>query len=159
MNLFEINDAIKQVVDKEDIDPQMLKDTLDSLAITRDEKLDGLAGLIERDTADAEFLASKIKKLTEQKRRFENQKENLQKYMTEVIDDAGLKQVKTEHYILKPRNYRQKTIVSDERKIPEEYRVIKETTSIDKRKLYDDLIDGKDIPGVHLEPNRKTTIN
>lgn len=159
MNLFEINDAIKQVVDKDDIDPQTLKDTLESLAITRDEKLDGLAGLIERDTADIDFLTNKIKKLTEQKRRFESQKENLQKYMTEVIDDAGLKQVKTEHFILKPRNYRQKTIVSDESKLPEEYRVIKETASIDKRKLYDDLIDGKNIPGAHLEPNRKTTIN
>lgn len=159
MNLFEINDAIKQIVDKDDIDPQTLKDTLDALAITRDEKLDGLAGLIERDTADIDFFTNKIKKLTEQKRHFENQKENLQRYMTEVIDDAGLKQVKTEHFILKARNYRQKTVVSDENKLPEEYRVIKETASIDKRKLYDDLIDGKNIPGAHLEPNRKTTIN
>lgn len=59
MNLFEINDAIKQIVDKDDIDPQTLKDTLDALAITRDEKLDGLAGLIERDTADIDFLLTK----------------------------------------------------------------------------------------------------
>lgn len=79
--------------------------------------------------------------------------------MTEVIDDAGLKQVKTEHFILKPRNYRQKTVVYGENKSPEEYRVIKETASIDKRKLYDDLIDGKNIPGAYLELNRKTTIN
>lgn len=159
MKLFEINDAIKQIADKDDLDPEMLKDTLDSLTLTRDEKLDGLAGLIERDSADIDFLTNKIKQLTEQKRHFENQKNNLLNYMTEVIDDAGLKQVKTEHYILKPRNYRQKTIISDESKLPDSYHVKKEVLSIDKRKLYSDLKDGVNVPGAHLEPNRKTVIN
>lgn len=159
MKLFEINDAIKQIADRDDLDPEMLKDTLDSLALTRDAKLDGLAGLIERDSADIDFLTNKIKQLTEQKRHFENQKSNLLNYMTEVIDDAGLKQVKTEHYILKPRNYRQKTIISDESKLPDDYHVIKEVLSIDKRKLYSDLKDGVNIPGAHLEPNRKTVIS
>ena len=159
MKLFEINDAIKQIADKDDLDPEMLKDTLDSLALTRDAKLDGLAGLIERDTADIDFLTNKIKQLTEQKRHFENQKTNLLNYMTEVIDDAGLKQVKTEHYILKPRNYRQKTIISDESKLPDDYHVKKEVLSIDKRRLYSDLKDGVNIPGAHLEPNRKTVIS
>ncbi|QHJ84384.1 MAG: hypothetical protein [Bacteriophage sp.] len=159
MKLFEINDAIKKVADKDDIDPETLKDTLDSLKLTRDAKLDGLAGLIERDTADIDFLANKIKQLTEQKKQRQNQKENLLRYMTEVIDNAGIKELHTKHYILKPRNYRQKTIISDERKLPKDYIVTKEVSSIDKRKLYQDMKDGQEIPGAHLEPNRKTTIS
>lgn len=159
MKLFEINDAIKQIVDREDIDPQALKDTLDALELTRDAKLDSLAGLIERDTADIDFLAKKIKQLTDQKRHFQNQEDNLLKYMTDVIDDAGVKQVHTEHYILKPRNYRQKTVISDESKLPDAYRVKKEVISIDRQQLYNDLKDGASIPGAHLEPNRKTIIN
>ena len=47
MKLFEINDAIRQVADRENIDEQTLKDTLDSLETTREDKLDGIAGLIE----------------------------------------------------------------------------------------------------------------
>ena len=70
MKLFEINDAIRQVADRENIDEQTLKDTLDSLETTREEKLDGIAGLIERDTADIEFLKNKIRQLTDQKRHF-----------------------------------------------------------------------------------------
>ena len=159
MKLFEINDVIKKVADKDDIDPETLKDTLDSLKLTRDDKLDGLAGLIERDSANIEFLTNKIKQLTEQKRHYENQKNNLQNYMTEVIDDAGIKELHTKHYILKPRNYRQKTIISDERKLPKVYIVTKEVSSIDKRKLYQDMKDGQEVPGAHLEPNRKTTIS
>ena len=60
MKLFEINNAIKEVADKDDIDPETLKDTLDALKLTRDDKLDGLAGLIERDTANIDFLTNKI---------------------------------------------------------------------------------------------------
>ena len=159
MKLFEINEAIKKIADRDDIDQQTLKDTLDSLKLTRDAKLDGLAGLIERDTADIDFLANKIKQLTEQKKQRQNQKENLLRYMTEVIDNAGIKELHTEHYILKPRNYKQKTIISDERKIPKVYIVTKEVSSIDKRKLYQDMKDGQEVPGAHLEPNRKTTIS
>ena len=90
MKLFEINEAIKKIADRDDIDQQTLIDTLDSLKLTRDAKLDGLAGLIERDTADIDFLANKIKQLTEQKKQRQNQKENLLRYMTEVIDNAGI---------------------------------------------------------------------
>ena len=159
MKLFEINNAIKEIVDKDNIDPETLKDTMDALTLTREAKLDGLAGLIERDSADIDFLSNKIKQLTEQKRHYENQKNNLQNYMTEVIDDAGIKELHTEHYILKPRNYRQKTIISDERKIPKDYVITKKVSKIDKKKLYSDMKDGKQIPGAYLEPNRKTTIN
>lgn len=159
MKLFEINKAIKEIVDKDNIDPETLKDTMDALTLTREAKLDGLAGLIERDSADIDFLSNKIKQLTEQKRHYENQKNNLQNYMTEVIDDAGIKELHTEHYILKPRNFMQKTIISDERKIPKDYVITKEVSKIDKKKLYSDMKDGKQIPGAYLEPNRKTTIN
>ena len=159
MKLFEINNAIKEIVDKDNIDPETLKDTMDALTLTREAKLDGLAGLIERDSADIDFLSNKIKQLTEQKRHYENQKNNLQNYMTEVIDDAGIKELHTEHYILKPRNFKQKTIISDERKIPKDYVITKEVSKIDKKKLYSDMKDGKQIPGAYLEPNRKTTIN
>ncbi|RMC24454.1 MULTISPECIES: siphovirus Gp157 family protein [unclassified Lactobacillus] len=161
MKLFEINDAIKQIVDRDDIDPVTLKDTLDSLELTRDAKLDGLAGLIERDTANIDFLAKKIKQLTEQKHHYENQKDNLLKYMTEVIDNADIKQLKTEHYILKPRNYRDKTIVSDEAKLPDKYKITKvtESTKVNTNQIYKDLKDGVEVPGAYLEPNRRTVIS
>ena len=79
--------------------------------------------------------------------------------MTEVIDNAGIKELHTEHYILKPRSFRQKTVISDESKLPEVYRVKKEVISIDKQKLYSDMKDGKEVSGAHLEPNRKTVIS
>lgn len=159
MQLFEINEAIKAVLDKDDLDPVMLKDTLDSLKIAREEKLDGLAGAIEQSTADADFLTSKIRKLQDQKRFAENRIKNLNSYMTDVMDNANLKTLKTKHYILKPRNYRAKTVITDEHRVPKNYFVEKLDVKIDKTAIYKDLKDGKQITGAHLEPNRKTTIN
>ncbi|RMC36007.1 hypothetical protein F5ESL0236_07590 [Lactobacillus sp. ESL0236] len=161
MNLFEINDAIKQIADRDDIDPQTLKDTLDSLELTRDEKLDGLAGLIERDIANIAFLVKKIKELSEQKSHLEKQKDNLQKYMTDVIDNAHIKQLQTKHYLLKTRGARQKTIISDEKKLPDKYKITKvtESTRVNTNQIYKDLKDGVEVPGAHLEPNRRTIIS
>lgn len=39
MKLFEINEAVKQIVDRDGIDLQFLKDKLDVLELNRDAKL------------------------------------------------------------------------------------------------------------------------
>lgn len=47
MSAFQINAKIEELQDK-DLDPQVLVDTIESLELTRNEKLDGAAGLIDR---------------------------------------------------------------------------------------------------------------
>ena len=42
MNVFELNNAIKTIKEK-DLDPETLKDTLESLELPRNEKLDNVA--------------------------------------------------------------------------------------------------------------------
>ena len=48
MNVFELNNAINQVQEK-DLDPETLKDTLESLELPRNEKLDNVASWIEQN--------------------------------------------------------------------------------------------------------------
>lgn len=162
MNLFEINDAIKKVKkmadDHPDMDADALTDTLDSLQATREQKLDGIAGWIEDNKSDEDWLSGKIKELTQAKKHLQSQSDSLMKYMTDVIDKAGYKAMKTEHHILKPRNYRASVVVSDSMKIPKSYILTKTEERIDKKQLYKDLKAGTEVPGAHLEPNRKTRI-
>lgn len=47
MNVFEINNAIAEIENK-DLDPEVLVDTIQSLELTRDQKLDGAAGLSDK---------------------------------------------------------------------------------------------------------------
>lgn len=82
-------------------------------------------------------------------------------YLTNSIDDRGLKEVHTDDYILRPRNYKQRTVIDDEDKIPDEYRNYAKYQGmydVKKNDVYKALKDGKNVPGAHLEPNRKVMI-
>lgn len=158
MNLNEINDAIKQLQDKDDISNDVLKDTLESLELTRDEKLDNIASWIEKNNATTDWLKNKVDSFTKEKQRLIKQNKALMQYMTEVIDDSGYKTIKTKNHILKPRNYRASVVIEDSSKIPDQFKEKVEETKINKTLLYRELSDGQDIRGAKLVPNRKTII-
>lgn len=162
MNLFELNENYRKLQAKFDesggISEDMLKDTLDSIDDERSVKLDNVASWIDNNNSREDWLAKKIKDLSDYKKHLHNQTQSLMEYMTDVIDKSGYKSMKTEHHILKPRNYRASVVVSDSMKIPKSYILAKTEERIDKKRLYKDLKAGTEVPGAHLEPNRKTRI-
>ena len=106
MNLFKLNENYRVLENNDELDPQVIKDTLDSFQDARDVKLDNLATLIEKTNEDAEQVSNKVKQLQEQKKVLENKAKSLMGYMTDVLDDANIKQLHTKNYILKTRNFR-----------------------------------------------------
>ena len=110
MHLFELNekfDAIVAMIEDDDneIDEQVLIDTLESIELDRDLKLDNIATLIERNNAYANAYAEKQKKLQAAKKQLQTANERLQWYMTQAMDQAGMKELKTENHMLRPRIY------------------------------------------------------
>lgn len=157
MNVFEINNAIAEIENK-DLDPEVLVDTIKSLKLTRDQKLDGAAGLSDKYDSEIQWANDRIKELREFIKVSKNKKDRLNQYITDAIDDARLKEIRTEHHILKPRNYRDSVIVEEIRKLPIDYVVEEKTIKADKKKLYEDLKAGKEITGAYLKANRRTLI-
>lgn len=161
MNVFELNQAfedVKSMLEAGEIDDKIAMDTLESIEADRDTKLDNVATWYDRNKADINFLSDRIKELQQTKRALENCNNNLMSYMTLAIDQAGLKEVKTERHLLKPRNYRASTVITDENLVPVNYKTTIETVKVDKTAIYNDLKNGVEVPGAHLEPNRKTVI-
>lgn len=161
MNLFDLNDAftrVKEMLDNEELDNTALIDTLESIEVDRDTKFDNIATWIDNNNADIEFLKKRIKDLQDAKKALENRNKSLMDYLTSAIDHAGLKEVRTDNHILKPRNYRASTVISDEESLPVEFKTTVETIKIDKTAIYNALKNGESVPGAHLEANRKTTI-
>ena len=64
MNVFELNNAIKTVKEK-DLDPETLKDTLESLELPRNEKLDNVATWIEENNMKVQWLKEKRRQLSD----------------------------------------------------------------------------------------------
>lgn len=158
MNLFELNEKYRELEQRDDLDPETLKDTLDSINDSREVKLDNIANWIENNQADIDFLDKKIKQLQADKKSLVNRTKSLMEYMTTAIDDSGLKELKTENHILKPRNYRASVYISDEKEIPSEFIKFKAVESIDKKSIYELLKNGETVRGAELKPNRKTVI-
>lgn len=158
MNLFELNEKYRELEQRDDLDPETLKDTLDSINDSREVKLDNIANWIENNQADIDFLDKKIKQLQADKKSLINRTKSLMEYMTTVIDDSGFKELKTENHILKPRNYRASVYISNEKEIPSEFIKFKAVESIDKKSIYELLKNGETVRGAELKPNRKTVI-
>lgn len=157
MNVFELNTAIKQVQEK-DLDPETLADTLESLELPRNEKLDNVATWIEENNMKLQWLKEKKRQLSDVETSIKNQNERLQEFLTHAIDDSGQKEIQTENHILKPRNYKDSVIVEATEKLPIDYIVCSEVVKPNKKLIYEDLKKGKSIRGAHLKPNRRTVI-
>ena len=157
MNVFELNNAIKTIKEK-DLDPETLKDTLESLELPRNEKLDNVATWIEENNMKLQWLKEKKHQLSDVETSIKNQNERLQEFLTKAIDDSGQKEIQTENHILKPRNYKDSVIVEATEKLPIDYIVCSEVVKPNKKLIYEDLKKGKSISGAHLKSNRKTVI-
>ena len=161
MNLFELNEQYQQLADRDDLDPTVLVDTLDSNNDAWNDKLNNIAKWCESLDSDIDFLTKKKRAISDELTYRKNLQSNLMTYMTEAIDERGLKEVHTEDFILKPRSYRQSTVIDHEDKIPVEYRdyeKYKGKFDVKKNDVYKALKDGKHVPGAHLKDNRQTVI-
>ena len=147
-----------KTVKEKDLDPETLKDTLESLELPRNEKLDNVATWIEENNMKLQWLKEKKRRLSDVETSIKNQSERLQEFLTQAIDDSGQKEIQTENHILKPRNYKDSVIVEATEKLPIDYIVCSEVVKPNKKLIYEDLKKGKSIRGAHLKSNRKTVI-
>lgn len=158
MNLFELGQQYQALADREDLDPTVLADTLDSIEDTWNGKANNIARWIESLDSDVDWLMKKKRSISDELTYRKNLRANLMTYLTSAIDDRGLKEVQTDDYILRPRNYKQRTVIDDESKVPAEFKHTNEVVAVDKTAVYKALKNGEEVPGAHLKPNRKTSI-
>lgn len=158
MNLFELGQQYQTLADREDLDPTVLADTLDSIEDTWSDKANNIARWIESLDSDVDWLMKKKRSISDELSYRKNLRQNLMTYLTDAIDERGLKEVHTDDYILRPRNYKQRTIIDDEYKVPAEFKHTNEVVAVDKTAVYKALKNGEEVPGAHLKPNRKVTI-
>lgn len=156
-NLFELNNNYRELQQMEEVDYETIKDTLEAIDEDRNTRLDNIAWLMEFNEDKANRLKDKSKEFSQEANRLTKKNKSLMRYMTEVIDDMGVKEVQTENHILKPRNYKASVDVEEE-KLPKKYWKQKIKEEPDKTLLYELLKSGEDIPGATLKPNRKTVI-
>lgn len=161
MNLFELNDNYKAIANRDDLDPTVLKDTLDSIEDDRKTKLENLATWTDQLKVEIAFLKDKQKTWKEEETYRKNKLAWIKQYMTDVMDDAGIKRLNTGNHLLRTQNFKASTIIDDSDKVPANYRNYAKYEGmydIDKKAIYKALKTGEEVPGAHLKANRNTVI-
>ena len=158
MNLFELNDNYKELASRDDLDPTILKDTLDAIQDDRKSKLDNLATWADQLKSEIDFMSDKKKSWEDEITYRKNKLAWIKQYITNVLDDAGIKQMTTDNYLLSARNFKASTIIDSDEKLPDKFKVTETTTKPDKKAIYKALKSGEEVPGAHLKPNRNTVI-
>lgn len=161
MKLYELSDAYRELLDRDDLDPQAVVDTLDAIKDEIETKADNIASLIDELQSSAERKKEKAKAWSESSRADAQRAKWLKQYLTSELDNAKLKKVETENHLLNVRNFKASTVIDDEDKIPDKYRNYAKYEGmydVMKQDVYAALKDGKDVPGAHLESNRNVVI-
>lgn len=161
MKLYELSDAYRELLDRDDLDPQAVVDTLDAIKDEIETKADNIASLIDELQSSAERKKEKAKAWSESSRADAQRAKWLKQYLTSELDNAKLKKVETENHLLNVRNFKASTVIDDEDKIPDQYRNYTKYEGmydVMKQDVYAALKSGKDVPGAHLEQNRNVVI-
>ena len=87
MNLFEFNEQYQQSADRDDLDPTVLIDTLDSINDAWNDQLNNIAKWCESLDSDIDFLTKKKRSISDELTYRKNLQSNLMTYMTEAIDE------------------------------------------------------------------------
>lgn len=158
MNLFQLSDGYQDLVNRDDLDPQAMSDTLEAIQDARDVKLDNIASMIEELNTEAARLKDKAKSFSEEATYRTNKAKWLKQYLTNYLDAEGIKKIDLENHILSTRNFKASTVVDSIDDLPAEYINMKMETTADKALIYQSLKAGEEVPGAHLVPNRGVII-
>lgn len=157
-NLFQLNDDFRELSQRDDLDPTVLKDTLDAIDDTRKEKLENLATWADQIKYEINFIEDKQRAWRDELSYRKNKLQWIKQYMTDVLDDAGIKRFDTENHLLSVRNFKASTVIDDVKKLPEAFVETKTVSSPDKAAIYKAIKAGQEVPGAHLKNNRNTVI-
>ena len=164
-NIYELTGQFLQLLDMledEEVDEQVIMDTLESVEYEIEDKADGYAKTIKALEADVDGIQKENDRLTSRKKTYENRIKWLKQNLEMCMRATGKKKFTTDLFsfnIQKNGGKRKLTIDVDVENIPEEYR-IKQPDAVNGDKLREYLkengLEGQDgslnCEWCHLEP-------
>lgn len=157
MNLFELTQNWNEVVEiAEQLNPETLKDTLDSINEAIDVKVENTAYVIKTLEANVAAIALEEKRLAAMKSSQMNNIKNLKLYIQESMEKVGLDKVQGKTIKVAIQNNPQSVRVEDEEAL-KEY-LVEQAPKLDRKALLNDLKNGVEVHGAELQQTRSIRI-
>lgn len=124
MTLYELTGqwlTLLEMAENEEIDSQVLNDTLEAIGAEIEEKAEAYASIISSLNADVDFLKFEINRLSERKKILENNIDRMKRSLENSMITCGKEKFKTLHYSFNIQNNSPSLEVINESLIPSEF--------------------------------------
>ena len=149
MNLYELSVAFQEVQNME-LDPEVMKDTLDSIEDAIENKAENIAKLVRNLESDVSAYKEEEERLKTKRQATENKVKWLKTYLEDNMKLTGKTKFKSGMFNFSIQKNPASVNITDERIIPEEF-LIPQLPKIDKTALKDVLKNGVEVPGAELK--------
>ena len=149
MNLYELSVAFQEVQNM-DLDPEVMKDTLDSIGGTFENKAENMAKLVRNLEADVTAYKEEEERLKTKRQAAENKLKWLKTYLEDCMKLTGKTKFKSGMFNFSIQKNPASVNITDEKAIPEEF-LIQQPSKVDKTSLKEILKRGIEVPGAELK--------
>lgn len=155
--LYSIQGKYQQLLNlAEQLDPELLKDTLESIDDELETKAENVAFVIKELEGKSLVLETETKRLAERKNTINNNVKRLKQSLFDAMITAKKQKIKTNLFTLDIRKNPHSVLVEDESKLINY--LVEQPKKLDKTKLKDDLKKGIDVPGAVLVQTERLQI-
>ena len=166
MNLLALAEDYKTIFDcisEDQMDSECwLRNIMDTVNGKFEDKASNIAAFVlklEEDLREMKVQEKEIKQRMEIKiDNLENRINSIKEYISIGMDQVNKKYIKSPIIDILIRNNSPRTIIEDENKIPEEFKISKEVISIDKTSIKKKIQNGEIVPGAFLEDSKSLII-
>lgn len=169
MNIWEIDAAMKEIMllehDEELVDLETgevvtVEEAIAKLEMARDEKIENAALMVKNMTAQAEAIKAEEEKLKKRRAAIEGKTEGVKRYLIAALtrEDGTSEKFTTSRAAVSIKTNAPRTVITDEKAIPEEFFIQKVERRVDKVQLKEVLQRGIEVPGAALERGRSVVI-
>ena len=149
MNLYELSVAFQEVQNME-LDPEVMKDTLDSIEDAIENKAENIAKLIRNLESDVAAYKEEEDRLKTKRQATENKVKWLKTYLEDNMKLTGKTKFKSGMFNFSIQKNPASVNITDEKAIPEEF-LIPQPPKVDKTSLKEILKRGIEVPGAELK--------
>jgi len=149
MNLYELSLSFQEVQNM-DLDPEVMKDTLDSIEDAIENKAENIAKLIRNLESDVSAYKEEEDRLKTKRQATENKVKWLKTYLEDNMKLTGKTKFKSGMFNFSIQKNPASVNITDEKIIPEEF-LIQQPPKVDKTSLKEILKRGIEVPGAELK--------
>lgn len=149
MNLYELSLSFQEVQNM-DLDPEVMKDTLDSIGGTFENKAENMAKLIRNLESDRLAYKEEEDRLKTKRQAVENKLEWLKTYLKDCMKLIGKTKFKSGMFNFSIQKNPVSVNITDKKILPEDY-LIPQPPKVNNTTLKKALKDGIEVPGAELK--------